>query len=100
MVRLKERDVSKALLIQTDFNSIVVRLKVTGANGFLKYLTIFQFHCGAIKRAFNVSCYFFYTIFQFHCGAIKSKKRIYDLRQEKNFNSIVVRLKDLMPLYP
>jgi len=55
----------------------------------------FQFHCGAIKRFWRSELYILIELFQFHCGAIKSIDKFKTNSDCRDFNSIVVRLKDL-----
>ena len=72
----------------------MVRLK----DNFVNFLSIiaylFQFHNGTIKRVLCVDAVHFDEQFQFHNGTIKSHKRHSNDEFPKNFNSIMVRLKD------
>ena len=91
-VRLKHSIFIQALL-NRNFNSIKVRLKHNDPNS-LKSTSTFQFHKGTIKTYF-LTCYSAQPLeFQFHKGTIKTIViLIIILSNQKNFNSIKVRLK-------
>ena len=93
LVRLK---VSILLCICTmyyDFNSILVRLKVPSLFFFQPKRNLFQFHSGAIKSGGMDMQKMLPFIFQFHSGAIKREVKHVKTEFQLNFNFILVRLK-------
>ena len=72
MVRLKEvKKMTKEAAIKANFNSTMVRLKVTISEHSSKQ-NKFQFHDGTIKRDDALALELADALFQFHDGTIKS----------------------------
>ena len=93
MVRLKDEEYDEQRVLKRDFNSIMVRLKVRCQ--YLPHVAQsgFQFHYGAIKSLPAHRIWFTMERFQFHYGAIKSPGDASKTTPDRNFNSIMVRLK-------
>ena len=95
MVRLK------VTISCSDINSIKFQfhdgtIKSSSSSVAVTFIRIFQFHDGTIKRQKTKGKYLVALLFQFHDGTIKSPSELLLRLHFRNFNSTMVRLKEIM----
>ena len=93
---IKRRNLLLLKYLLRGFNSILVRLKGESGHALQTCLFRFQFHIGAIKSVWKFDRPCADLGFQFHIGAIKSCYQKQHRHECHSFNSILVRLKDIV----
>ncbi len=96
MVRLKAIEHFSLDVHEDDFNSSMVRLKVSGSQCYNYSVEIFQFLNGAIKSSIRRNGAIPASVFQFLNGAIKSIYQANSYTSLLHFNSSMVRLKAML----
>ncbi len=98
MVRLKDSLCLQYLREQYYFNSKMVRLKAKRLDRY-RIVRGFQFQDGTIKSELDQKYHCSFCLFQFQDGTIKSQPTNRDHQENQDFNSKMVRLKELTSRY-